>query len=191
MTVQRGILSMFRLCGHGLVVVGFLALSGCASRRDIVWTPDASQARLVELTADRLELARDVAWYKYREGLPVQDRKREKESLRALVAMGREQGLSSATVARYFRAQMKASRMLQAYLIAGWQAGSPSPTARPRSLEGSIRPQIDEYNRGILNELAVSGRQARGRELAGRAATYFRARNLPEDVIEAAVKPLR
>ncbi|GAB4179728.1 MAG: hypothetical protein Fur0032_20480 [Terrimicrobiaceae bacterium] len=146
---------------------------------------------MVELTADRLELAREVAWYKYREGLPVLDRKREKESLRALVALGRERGLSSASVSGYFRAQMKASRMLQSYLIAGWQAGSPVPSSRPRSLAGSIRPEIDACNRGILDELAISGSQARGRQLADRAATYFRARNLPEDVIKTAVRPLR
>lgn len=191
MTVHRELVGLQKLCVRVIAAGMFVLLAGCAGRRDVVWTPDASQARLVELTADRLEVAREVAWYKYREGLPVLDRKREKESLKALVSMGREQGIAPSRVAGYFRAQMKASRMLQSYLIAGWQAGSPVPTAKPRSLEGSIRPQIDEYNRGILQELAVSGRQSRGRELAERAATYFRARNMPEEIIETAVRPLR
>ncbi len=110
--------------------------------------------RLSELTAKRLSLAPEVAWYKFREGLPVYDRKRESESLARLVNQGKTMGLPSGRVKTFFTAQMAASRSVQKKLITEWKMGGQLPTAPPRDLVKGIRPEMDRLNSEILIELA-------------------------------------
>ncbi|MEX1118392.1 MAG: gamma subclass chorismate mutase AroQ [Terrimicrobiaceae bacterium] len=168
-----------------------LILVGCASRPDPAWTPSPAQAELVNLTTTRLELAREVAWIKFRDGLPVLDRKRESESLDRVVALGVEQGLSAKFVQRFFQAQMAASRAYQSRLISQWKDGGPLPLLPPRSLTQDIRPEIDSLNRQILAQLAVAGPQARGPQLASLAQHQMRQKEIPGPAIQRSMSALR
>lgn len=182
---------MKALSGLAVGLVAFVMLAGCASRRDAMWAPSPPQARLVEYTAQRLELAREVAWFKYREGQPVKDRRREKERLGVLVADGRRLGVPTGRTRGYFKAQMRASRAYQQILISGWQRGGALPTQPSRDLKKVLRPQIERLDAGILAQLAATGDSSRDARLARRAETYLKAREIPQRVIRTAIAPLR
>lgn len=173
------------------LVLFSLLFAGCAARVEPVWAPGPSEARLVELMAERLVLAQEVARTKYREGLRIKDGRRESASLKQLVARGKTMGLSSYTTSRFFRAQFAASRMYQAELINGWRAGYPVPPGPHRSLAGSIRPRLDQINEEMLRILAQSRGAARGPELAKRAELYFEAIRVPKAPALKAIAPLR
>ncbi len=168
-----------------------LMLAGCASRPEPAWAPSTAQTLLVELTTTRLLLAREVAWIKFRDGLPVLDRQREAESLARVVALGVGQGLPPNQVRRFFRAQMAASRAYQSHLISQWNKGGPLPLLPPRNLAQDIRPEIDNLNRQILTQLALAGPQARGHQLAGFAQQQMRQQQIPGSAIQKSTSILR
>jgi chorismate mutase len=166
-------------------------LAGCAGRPDPAWSPGPVQARMVELMGERLEVSRQIAWYKFREGLPVRDRKREGAALRTLVARGKAMGLPPFFVGRFFRAQMAASRMVQADLIAGWKAGLPLPAVPPPDLARDLRPRLDAIDADLLVQIAGARHSMRGREIHARAELYLRALGIPHDAVLKALGPLR
>ena len=166
-------------------------LAGCASRPEPAWTPTPAQARLVDLTTTRLALAREVAWVKFRDGLPVLDRQREAESLARVVALGVEQGLNAKRIERFFQAQMAASRDYQSHLISAWNDGGPLPLLPPRNLAQDIRPEIDNLNRQILTQLALAGPKAQGPQLTSFAQQHMRQQQIPEPAIRRSSSALR
>ena len=177
----RGILSLLAIA----------LVSGCASRVEPVWKPGPNEARLVELMAERLVLAQEVARTKYREGLPIRDGKRESASMKALVAKGRSMGLSSYTTSRFFKAQFAASRLYQTELISYWRAGGRVPPGPHLSLSNAIRPRLDAINDELLRLLAFSKGTARGEELATRAELYFEALRIPRVPALKSIAPIR
>lgn len=145
---------------------------------------------MVELMGERLALARDVAWYKHREGLPIRDRKREKASLCALAERGKAMGMSTWTTGRFFRAQMAASRTLQQDLINAWKTGTPHPAVPPPDLANVIRPRINSINNELLMQMHRAGPYAKGPEFAEKAETYLLALGFPHHVVLQAIAPL-
>ncbi len=166
-------------------------VSGCAARVEPVWIPGPNEARLVELMAERLVLAQEIARTKYREGLPIRDGKRESASMKALVAKGRSMGLSSYATSRFFKAQFAASRLYQTELIGYWRSGGRVPPGPHLSLSASIRPRLDEINDELLRLLAFSKATAHGEELATRAELYFEALRIPRAPALKAIAPIR
>lgn len=131
-----------------------LCLWGCAAP-DATQTfiPTAKEAQFARLIADRLELARHVAWVKFQNKLPISDPKRETELLASLVRQGSEMGIPSQEVEVFFRAQFQASREAQAGLIEGWRKGNPLPAFPPWDLRRDIRPKLDKISAGLLGGL--------------------------------------
>lgn len=173
---------------------GILAvvLFGCASRSyEPPWNPTRPTARLVELMGERLIVSQDIAWAKYREGLPVQDRRREREVLRAAVAQARKLGISPGRAKAFFQAQLAASREVQSELIRSWKQGQALPARAPKSLERELRPRMDQLTSQLVVQLAAVGETARGRELARQAERYFLALGIPRDPALKAIRPLR
>jgi len=173
-------------------IAAALALVGCASRSyEPPWNPTRGSARLVELMGDRLILAWEIAWAKYRDGLPVLDRRRERESFRAIEAQAIKLGVPADRARAFFKAQFAASRALQSELIQKWKQGQSLPTRPPRSLERDLRPQMDRINSELVVQLAAAGPSSRGRELARQAQRYFLALGIPNQPALRAVGPLR
>ncbi|MCX7868390.1 MAG: gamma subclass chorismate mutase AroQ [Terrimicrobiaceae bacterium] len=165
---------------------------GCATRSyEPPWNPPQASARLVELMGERLVLAQDAAWAKYREGLPVRDGRREKESLRAAESQARKMGVPASRAKSFLKAQLAASRAVQQDLIAGWKAGRELPARAPKSLERDLRPRMDQINSEMITQLAAAGASSRGRELARQAERYFLALGIPREAALKAVAPLR
>jgi chorismate mutase len=137
----------------------FLALSlallpSCATKKATEQAPPVPTA-LQKLIAERLQVGRQVAWIKYRDSLPVQDKKREAELMDSLVAQGQALGLPEDTVRRFFGSQITASRILQTQLIGSWKKGSTLPAYPPMDLRRDIRPMLDRISAEMLRQFAA------------------------------------
>lgn len=99
-------------------------------------TSDALYARI----AERLTLMREVAAYKWLNGVPVADAARERVVIDAAAADALRQQIRPATAARFFAVQIEAAKDIQRYWIEQWAAGG-GPTAEP-DLAGTLRPRL-------------------------------------------------
>ena len=109
---------------------------------------------LVETSARRLELAREVALSKWDTQTPVEDPAREAEVIHVAVKDGESRGLDPAWVSHFFRAQIEANKVVQYSLLAQWQRAGTAPVHRPINLGAVIRPQLDQLEKKLLEGLA-------------------------------------
>jgi chorismate mutase len=128
-----------------------LILSGCAGTTPL---PEESEP-VVAVMAERLKLARDVAWAKWADGLPVRDPAREAAVLDKLTRQGEAAGIDEPLVSRFVRAQIEASCLEQEAWMAKWRKGNPLPEGPPPALE-SLRTQIDRLSSLLLAEWAAA-----------------------------------
>ena len=136
----------------GCMLACVLVVSGCT-----LFVPRETKAteRLAVAMAERLEVARDVAWAKAHSGAPVLDPKREAALIDALVKQGMAAGIAPARVERFFTAQIAASRQVQTELLDAWRAGEAArPGTPPRDLAKEIRPQLDVLSTAMIKALA-------------------------------------
>lgn len=97
---------------------------------------------VVALMAQRLGIARDVAWTKWANNLPVRDPAREAAVLDRTRRQAEAANLDSAAALRFMRAQIEASCLQQEYWMQVWKKGQGPPTGAPPSL-GEIRSRLD------------------------------------------------
>jgi len=166
-----------------LVVSAVALLAGCASPAP---KPDATTTSLAQLMVQRLAIADQVAWVKYQNGAPVLDPVREKQVMDRVVSEATAAGIDPQLAARFFEAQMRASRIRQQELITKWSQGALLPTWGPLSLKDDIRPVLDQITIDLINELkgfpdSASSRRSLAKALSDagygrsvvRAATRF------------------
>lgn len=151
--------------------------------------PTAEQARLTELTVQRLEVGRQVAWIKYVNHMPVKDPEREAQVLVSLTEQGSKLGVSPVVTQEFFGAQILASRTLQEQLIHKWKRGAALPAYPPRDLKRDIRPKLDYLGTGLLHELRVV--KLPDATLAAYAAAQIKERGFSGAVARRATAPLR
>lgn len=106
---------------------------------------------------DRLDLASQVAWVKFRDSLPVYDPKREADLLAGLVSKGEAKGIPAPQVESFMKAQMAASRAIQKTLIRSWSRGGTLPAYPPFDLKRHIRPKLDAISDEMIVLLPVVG----------------------------------
>lgn len=128
-----------------------LFLSACSSAPPL---PESSEP-VVAIMAQRLALARDVAWAKWVEGLPVRDPAREQELLQKLVRQGEAADMDEALVIRFVRAQIEASCLEQEAWMSRWKKGEPLPAGDPPALE-DLRSRLDRMSSFLLAEYAAA-----------------------------------
>jgi chorismate mutase len=109
---------------------------------------------LVETSARRLNLAQDVAYSKWDTGTPVEDPPREEHVIASAVNGGKAEGLDSVVVSRFFRAQIEANKIVQSSLLAAWHKAGKAPDHQAKNLSTTIRPQLDEIQKQLIEELA-------------------------------------
>lgn len=166
-------------------------LGGCAGpASQEAFQPSVSAGRLVELMAQRLELAREVAWIKFQNNTPVRDPEREAALLNSLTMEARTTGLSPELAGDFFEAQIRASRDVQTSLITGWKRGQPLPAIPPRDLQTDIRPRLDRISKAMLRELAVVSRTPVGAQLRNYAIRIIQSRGFSHAVAREAAAPL-
>jgi len=128
----------------------FLALSGCATPP----LPPGSEP-VVGLMAERLELARDVAWAKWADGLPVRDPARERLVLAKLCRQGTMADIDEVLILRFARAQIEASCLEQEAWMKRWREGTPLPAGDPPAL-GDLRLRLERLSAMLLAEYAAA-----------------------------------
>jgi len=116
--------------------------------------PESSEP-IVAIMAERLSLARDVAWAKQADGLPVRDPAREQEILQKLVRQGEAADLDGGLVARFVRAQIEASCLEQEAWMSRWKQGEPMPAGDPPDLE-KLRSRLDRLSSYLVAEYAAA-----------------------------------
>jgi chorismate mutase-like protein len=77
--------------------------------------------RLVEMSAQRLVIAEQIALAKWDSGTPVEDTFREAQIIASAIKVGESRGLDPATVSNFFRAQIEANKLVQYSLLAEWR----------------------------------------------------------------------
>jgi len=109
---------------------------------------------LVETSARRLVLAKEVALAKWDTRLPVEDPTREAQVITAAAKDGESKGLNRTFVSNFFAAQIEANKLVQHSLLAEWHRAGRAPKHPPVSLTEDIRPQLDEIEAALIAELA-------------------------------------
>jgi len=142
---------------------------------------------LPELLRERLLLMDEVAVYKWRHDLAVEDLAREKVVIGESTADALGHGLVPATSRQLFVAQMNAAKEIQHYWFSRWQNGEAVP-ARRADLDGEIRPQLSRLGATIV--AAAARRQHWEREDLERALSVEGLSTQGRDAIIAAIRNL-
>lgn len=149
-----------KLSLSALVLVSIFAF-GCATRPAAEVGEGSALAALMDR---RLALADRVAWAKYQSSLPIIDAERERQVLDASVAAATREGVDPELAARFFEAQILASRMRQEEVIRLWRRGGALPTWGPVDLTRDIRPQLDVLGRELIIALRDAERTGLDRD---------------------------
>ncbi|WP_420430212.1 gamma subclass chorismate mutase AroQ [Kordiimonas sp.] len=102
----------------------------------------------------RLGVMEEVAHYKWANNLAIEAPEREAAVLRATVTQATALGLGARDAESAVKAQMAASRLLQASYFETWKAAP--PTGPVPDLEGSLRPRISALTETFLNALKAA-----------------------------------
>ncbi|WP_260315442.1 chorismate mutase [Silvibacterium bohemicum] len=145
---------------------------------------------LVQTSAQRLQIAEKVALAKWYSGASVEDASREVEVIQKAVKDGTNAGLESAQVERFFKAQIEANKLIQYSLLAEWQRQGQAPEQAGANLVKEIRPQLDEIEKQLIEELKQSAAARSAKtcpsDVAKAVAEYLDSRNLKTDSREGA-----
>src|SRR5215468_8970062 len=82
---------------------------------------------LVEITAQRLVIAEQVALAKWDSGAPVEDVSREAQVISDATKKGEARGLDQVSVLDFFKAQIEASKLVQYSSLAEWSRVGTAP----------------------------------------------------------------
>ena len=140
---------------------------------------------LVETSAQRLQIAEKVALAKWYSGARVEDTSREAEVIQKAVKDSESMGLESTQVEEFFKAQIEANKLIQYSLLADWQREGRGPEHARVDLVKEIRPQLDEIEKRLIQELkqSVAARSAKTcpANVAKAVGEYLDSRNLKTD----------
>ena len=93
---------------------------------------------LVEISAQRLAIAEQVALAKWDSGTPVEDAAREAQVIASATEAAESRGLDAAWVSNLFRAQIEANKLVQYSLLAVWRRLGKAPDHTPVDLGKSM-----------------------------------------------------
>jgi len=145
-----------------MTTAGFAA---CLSVRPGFALADGTELdALLRLIGERLAVMPDVARHKYNSGAAVEDLPREAQVIEAVTAQAVKAGLDKDLAAKFFQAQIDASKMIQSERIAAWKAEGHAPFTDVPDLKTAIRPKLDALTpamlaalKGALPELKLPG----------------------------------
>jgi chorismate mutase len=110
--------------------------------------------RLLGLVQERLLLAEDVAQNKWNSGAPIEDLAREYEIIEQVGNDASRYGIPRDLARDFFRAQIKASKIIQNARFDEWRAAKQAKFTRVADLQGDNRPALDALTPKLLNALA-------------------------------------
>jgi chorismate mutase len=140
-----------RLKSAQVVMIGVMAITAVSDGR-AQHVADLLQP-LVETSARRLNLAEEVAFAKWDNKTAVEDPPREEHVISSAVSEGKTEGLDPGIVSRFFRAQIEANKVVQYSLLSAWHQAGKAPDHQAQELASTIRPQLDEIQKQLIEEL--------------------------------------
>ena len=117
---------------------------------------------LVETSARRLVIAKQVALAKWDDGTAVEDAPREAKVIAGAVKDGESVGLEPASVANFFRAQIEANKVVQYSLLADWRRSG--KCARPHTNQFSRNHPAAIGSGANKTDRRIEGHCGRSRE---------------------------
>ena len=123
-----------------IIVIGRMGRAQPQSARDKLQP-------LVETSARRLAIAKQVALAKWDCQAPVEDAAREAQIIATAIKVGESRGLAPSN---FFRAQIEANKLVQHSLLA---AGKAPPHTRV-NLVNAVRAELDQLETALIVELA-------------------------------------
>ena len=150
--LRQSIRRTVQIIKAALAILISLAIAGIGS----AFAQDATNQLqpLVETSARRLVLARQVALAKWDSQAPVEDTAREAEVITAAIKDGESRGLDRTSVSHFLSAQIEANKLVQYVLLADWRRAGTVPAHRPINLATTIRPELDRLQKELVRELA-------------------------------------
>ncbi|MBT2301397.1 chorismate mutase [Variovorax paradoxus] len=145
-------------------------LASCAAAQSE--TP-SDFSRLVELSAARLDISRQVALTKWDSGSPVADPPgdpRDQQVIAAAAAQAAERGVSPELASAFFADQIEASKLIQIALIASWRRAGEAPSESRADLSAQLRPALDRLRPLFIDELKATRRLREAPECRSRLA---------------------
>jgi chorismate mutase len=177
-----------RIYGQFLLLPSIAALGLAQGQSQPPAQAEALQ-RLVKTSAERLQLATQVALAKWDSGAHVEDPAREKQVIDNAVKESQEKGLDPTQVGDFFRAQIEANKVMQYALLSSWSAEGNAPAHRPVNLGSEIRPRLDQIQVRLIDELAGSAAIRSGSgcrtQVAQAVARYLEVHKLKPDTRDA------
>jgi len=120
--------------------------------------PATESADLLALMDQRLQLMEQVAAYKWLHELPIEDLEREDAVVQSSIDAALDAGMTPATAAAFFRAQIEAAKAVQAYWFSTWQLeGAPR---RAPDLVSDTRPRLLRLGADIIQAAGEAPRSA-------------------------------
>jgi chorismate mutase len=145
--------------------------------------PDAKTFRpLIELTATRLSIAKQVALVKWDSGSEIEDLTREEEVLATAGMEAHAAGISDQEATRFFADQIEANKLVQYGLHAQWRRIGGAPDEPRANLASDIRPRLDvlqkEFLRVLISTRDLRTEQGCGERLAREVQSYITSQAL-------------
>lgn len=151
-----------------LAVAGLLFMQATGSARA------GDPAPVFDLMDRRLELMKDVAAFKYLNGIAIEDLKREAVVLARAREKAEAEGLDGDLIERFFRRNIDAAKAIQHCWIEKWSSGSVPPPDRAPDLRAGIRPRLIDIGNRLTQSLATHVKSVGAVDEGARAA--FRER---------------
>jgi chorismate mutase len=146
---------------------------------------------LLSLIGERLAIMPDVARHKYNSGAAVEDLPREAQVIEAVTAQAVEAGLDKDVAAKFFQAQIDASKMIQSERIAAWKAEGHAPFTGVPDLKTVIRQKLDALTPAMLAALKDALPELRLGGAGERLEAYAAGRDAAEQAaFRRAIAPL-
>jgi chorismate mutase len=109
---------------------------------------------LIQLSAERLAIADQVALSKMDSGAAVEDAARENVVITNAAKAGATLGQQPDAVSAFFRSQIEANKIVQYSLLANWRRTGTVPAHAPVDLAKTIRPELDQLQTKLLAAFA-------------------------------------
>lgn len=143
---------------------------------------DPRLLRLLGLMQQRLDVAQDVAMYKWNAKAAIDDPVREQQILEALARQAPQYGLEPKLALDFFAAQIIAGKMIQTALFKEWTSRSQAPFENPPDLKTKIRPALDQLTVELLTALAAAQPLLQGKDSMQAVGATAMSANIRDEV---------
>jgi chorismate mutase-like protein len=137
------------------VLLVLMVVLPIAAERATAKEPSSPSDVLITAMIKRLLLMEGVAQYKWNNGVPIEDKDRERVVLDKVVAAAETQGVAVDFATDFFRAQITAAKAIQTDLFASWEQDGAGSFPDAPDLQTQVRPAIGGLTGIIIGVLAL------------------------------------